>query len=128
MHEYSYWVEQGDGPFKYVSSARTVTQSLERAATWNHARAFYRFRNGNTKHFFECPDDVPIITLYPLAMVRPTRECIYTISRLSPVVEIGHAEFLERYADQAQVILASFERDGVSNPQKVTAYGLYIIQ
>jgi len=63
------------------------------------------------------------ITMQPIAMIRPTRECIYAPCRLSPVREISNAEFLEKFADRPHVIQVSFEPDGVSNPQPVTAYG-----
>jgi hypothetical protein len=73
------------------------------------------------------------MVLRKLAMVRPNAECIYAPSRITKDRTIGEREFLMRYADYARVIYVSFERDGVSNPQPVTAYGRgldcwYIVQ
>lgn len=61
--------------------------------------------------------------LIPVVMVRPSRECIYTPSRLSNPKEISKAAFLEKYADYPRSMLVSFEADGFSNPKTVTAYG-----
>lgn len=59
----------------------------------------------------------------PITMVRPTRDFIYTPSRLRPSKEIEYSEFVERYADHPRNIKVSFDEDGISNPQPTTAYG-----
>ena len=64
------------------------------------------------------------MVLQRVAMVRPNREGIYAPSRLSESKVISEGEFLTRYADHGRVISVSFEADGVSNPQPVTAYGV----
>jgi hypothetical protein len=61
--------------------------------------------------------------LQPIVMVTPTRECIYAPNRLELPREIPEREFVEKYADHPIMILVSFEPDGKSNPQQVTAYG-----
>jgi hypothetical protein len=63
------------------------------------------------------------VRLQPIAMVRPSRDCIYVPSRIRPVREVSEKEFLKRYAHTPRAMLVSFEADGVSNPQRVTAYG-----
>jgi hypothetical protein len=63
------------------------------------------------------------VTLQPITMVIPTREAIYAPSRLKQPKVISDTEFLARYADHPRPILVSFEQDGKSNPQTVTAYG-----
>jgi hypothetical protein len=63
------------------------------------------------------------MVLQPIAMVKPTRDCVYTPSRLRQERTIPYAAFLRQYADTARVILVSFDEDGISDPQPVTAYG-----
>lgn len=62
-------------------------------------------------------------TLQPLAMIAPSTRAIYAPSRLQPTKTITAAEFLESYADHSRVILVSNAADGVSDPQRMTAYG-----
>ena len=64
-----------------------------------------------------------IVRLQPISMIRPTRENIYAPCRLRKIKEIGQVEFLANYADHACTIQVSFEEDGISNPQPITAYG-----
>lgn len=73
------------------------------------------------------------VTLQPIAMVTPTKECIYAPSRIKQSKVIPYTEFLEKYADNFKLIKVSFEPDGKSNPQSITAYGFgldcwYIVQ
>jgi hypothetical protein len=64
------------------------------------------------------------IKMARVAMLRPSRECIYAPSRLQPAQKtIPYTEFLERYADYPRVIQVSFADDCLSNAQPVTAYG-----
>ena len=63
------------------------------------------------------------ITLIPIAMVIPTRDSIYAPSRINQPREIEETEFLARYADHPYRVLVSFDPDGESNPQPITAYG-----
>jgi hypothetical protein len=63
------------------------------------------------------------MVLEKLAMVRPSDEYIYAPSRITAAKRMDAEEFLAEYADTARVIDVSFEEDGVSNPQPVTAYG-----
>lgn len=65
-----------------------------------------------------------MVTLHRVSMVVPTTDCIYAPSRIDTELKrLSECEFLERYADGAQCMLVSFEDDGFSNPQRVTAYG-----
>lgn len=64
-----------------------------------------------------------MITLTRIAMIRPNSTGIYSPSRIDRARQITEAEFMVRYADNPHVIQVSFETDGVSNPQPVTAYG-----
>ena len=64
-----------------------------------------------------------IVTLIPIAMVTPTRESIYAPSRISKPRVIGRAEFMLKYSDHPRQIKVSFEADGKSNWQEITAYG-----
>lgn len=65
-----------------------------------------------------------MITLTRIAMRVPTRQCIYAPSKTRPEPRrITEAEFMARYADHAHAAMVSFEPDGVSNPQSITAYG-----
>lgn len=84
-----------------------------------------------------------MITLTKIAMVTPTKESIYAPSPIETprtltdtefvaqyidrprtrIITITEAEFMVRYADNPHVVQVSFEPDGVSNPQPVTAYG-----
>lgn len=67
-------------------------------------------------------DDL-MIKLIPVVMATVTRECIYAPSRLRKPMVISYEEFLKKYAEYAHSIQVSFEPDGKSNPQLVTAYG-----
>lgn len=60
-----------------------------------------------------------MITLIRIAMVRPNAG----VYAPGPQRQITEDEFVDRYADHAHVIRVSFEPDGISNPQPVTAYG-----
>ena len=64
------------------------------------------------------------MTITPVAMITPTKESIYAPSRLSPPRQISQKEFVDRYADHPIQLLVSFDPDGRSNPQPVTAYGI----
>lgn len=64
-----------------------------------------------------------MITMIPIAMVRPTHDFIYAPNRLKQPRQIGYSEFVNHYADHPRSIKISFAPDGVSNPQTVTAYG-----
>lgn len=64
-----------------------------------------------------------MITLTRIAMVVPTAQGIYAPSRIDKPRQITEAEFMTRYADQPHIIQVSFEPDGKSNPQPITAYG-----
>lgn len=64
------------------------------------------------------------MTLIPLAMIALSADCIYAPSRLRQPKEIETEEFIKRYADHPRRILVSFEADGLSEPQMVTAYGV----
>ena len=63
--------------------------------------------------------------LQPIAMVRPNGQGIYAPSRIRSIKEMSESEFFERYFSNGQprAIQVSFEEDGLSNPQLVTAYG-----
>jgi hypothetical protein len=63
------------------------------------------------------------VILQPVTMLRPNAQFIYAPSKLRPVKRISEREFVTCYAGSAQAIQVSFEADGVSNPQPVTAYG-----
>lgn len=64
------------------------------------------------------------ITLIRIAMIVPTKQGIYAPSQIdNQPRQITEDEFMNRYADHARAIQVSFEPDGVSNPQLVTAYG-----
>ena len=63
------------------------------------------------------------ITLVPVIMRVPSKDCIYTPSRWQRKKRISEQEFIEKYADYGRIIKVSFNRDGISNPQEVTAYG-----
>lgn len=63
------------------------------------------------------------VTLQPLAMVTPTRKGIYAPSRIGKKRIITQVEFLIEFADNPRPLKVSFEPDGKSNPQIVTAYG-----
>lgn len=58
--------------------------------------------------------------LLPLAMRVPNSKGIYTLSELENIKELSISEF-ERY--NGKDINVSLEQDGISNPQKMTAYG-----
>lgn len=60
-----------------------------------------------------------MITLIRIAMVRPNAG----VYAPGPQRQITEDEFMVRYADNPHVVQVSFEPDGVSNPQPVTAYG-----
>lgn len=63
------------------------------------------------------------IQLQKVTMVCPSARGVYSPSRLPGARrEMSEAEFLVDWADSAQVILVSFERDGVSNAQRCTGY------
>lgn len=63
-----------------------------------------------------------MITLQRIAMVVPTKECIYAPSKLTPLRQMNEKEFLVKFADSARSIPVSFDDDGKSNPQMITAY------
>lgn len=63
------------------------------------------------------------ITLQPIAIVAFTTEIIYAPSRLRKPKTMSYQDFL-RYADYGLGIQVSFEPDGKSNPQNITAYGV----
>ena len=58
--------------------------------------------------------------LLPLVMRAPNSDGIYAPSKLESEKELSIAEF-EKYSDVE--IKVSFNRDGISNPQTMTAYG-----
>lgn len=60
--------------------------------------------------------------LTPIAMRRPNRAGIYAPSQLRQPKEITYREFLATFADNPQQVPVSFDNDGVSNPQSLTAY------
>ena len=62
------------------------------------------------------------VTITPVARI-PTKKCVYTPSRLSQPKTVSYKLFLTRYADNPRPIWVSFEADGKSDPQLVTAYG-----
>ena len=61
-----------------------------------------------------------MITLQPIAMIIPTRACIYAPSRLRQTRQVTRGE-LTRFTRKP--VMVSFEADGRSRPQMVTAYG-----
>lgn len=62
-----------------------------------------------------------MITLYPITERKLECDQIaYAPSRLYPPLTITEPEFLEDYADSAEMVLCSL--DGVSQPQPVTGY------
>lgn len=67
-----------------------------------------------------------IVTLQPIAMIRPNSRRVYAPSRINPMKEMSESEFFKRYLERGRPrgIWVSFEPDGVSNPQLTTAYGL----
>lgn len=68
------------------------------------------------------------VTLQPVAMITPTKEDIYAPSRIQQPKTIPYIEFLRKYADSPKLIKVSFDPDGKSNPQSITAYGFgYIV-
>jgi len=69
------------------------------------------------------PVDTRTVTLQPIAMLTPTRECIYAPSGLRPPETISYRKFLTQLADRPISIMVSFEPDHKSNPQAITAYG-----
>jgi len=74
-----------------------------------------------------------MITLQPIAMVVFNSLGIYAPSRLRKQKKLMQQEFLEKFADHPISIQVSFEADGISNPQTLTAYGygldcLYVVQ
>ena len=58
--------------------------------------------------------------LLPLTMRVPNRDGIYAPSNLENEKELSISEF-EKYSGKE--INVSFDRDGISNPQMMTAYG-----
>jgi hypothetical protein len=60
-------------------------------------------------------------------MVAPNRFGIQAPSRLQSPVFINDVDFM-LLADAARIALVSFEADGISNPQRVTAYNGWIVQ
>lgn len=61
--------------------------------------------------------------LKPITMRVPNSSGIYAPSKIQASREISQQEFLNKFADYPRHILVSFELDGLSNPQRVTAYG-----
>ena len=62
------------------------------------------------------------VTLIPIAMVMPTKECIYAPSRIESSVQISQKQFVTEYADSAKGIQVSFAEDGNSDASTTTAY------
>ena len=58
--------------------------------------------------------------LLPLAMIVPNQDGIYAPSKLESEKELSIEDF-EKYSGVE--IKVSFDRDGISNPQIMTAYG-----
>ena len=58
--------------------------------------------------------------LLPLAMRVPNRDGIYAPSKLESEKKLSISEF-EKYSGVE--VKVSFDRDGISNPQTMTAYG-----
>lgn len=65
--------------------------------------------------------------LQKLVMRVPNSDGILAPSRLLPPVFVNRSDFL-RLADNARVVMVSLEKDGISNPHRITAYGDYIEQ
>lgn len=57
------------------------------------------------------------VTLIPIAMVTPTKECIYAPSRIRPSIEVNEGEYT-----QVQDIPVSFAPDGKSDAVAVPTY------
>lgn len=55
-----------------------------------------------------------------VAMIKPTKACIYAPSRINP--EVIEKELTGDLYESARVIRVSFEPDGVSDPQPRVAY------
>ncbi len=62
------------------------------------------------------------ITLQPVTLRTPTKEGVYAPSKNTPEKEVHIETFVSEYADTAEEMSVSFEPDGASNPQSVTAY------
>lgn len=62
-------------------------------------------------------------------MITPTKVGVYAPapSRLAAPQEVSAETFASEYADTAQEMSVSFEPDGASNPQSVTAYYGHLI-
>jgi|GEM_PF-1105235 len=69
------------------------------------------------------PAKIKTITLQPIAMITPNQQGIYAPSRLEQPKTIDYKQFLKKYADHPRPIKVSFEPDGKSLPQVITAYG-----
>jgi hypothetical protein len=63
------------------------------------------------------------ITLQPIALLVPNSQFVHAPLHNRPPRQLPAAEFRARYADEPRAIRVSFAADGVSNPQRVTAYG-----
>lgn len=63
-----------------------------------------------------------MITLIPVAMVCFNDQEIYAPSRLKRCKQVTYQKFLKRYADHPINLFVSFEKDGFSNPQKITVF------
>jgi hypothetical protein len=62
------------------------------------------------------------VRVVPIAMVRPNSQGIYAPSRIGQPF-LTDPRNIGAIRNYSRTILVSFERDGVSNPQPVTAYG-----
>lgn len=65
------------------------------------------------------------ITLVPIAMVKPSADCIQAPSSIKAEVELSQAEF-DKITDTGSASLVSLDDDKLSNPQQITAYTLPI--
>lgn len=64
-------------------------------------------------------DTTETVTLRPVAMMIPTRQCIYSPSNHCEQIEMPHAEFLRRLADGGQAAL--YNPDPKPKPQNIWA-------
>ena len=63
------------------------------------------------------------VLIVPVTMIRPNSECIYAPSHLAHPFYTNKSN-LRAIVNCSRTILVSLEKDGISNPQPMMAYGL----
>lgn len=63
-----------------------------------------------------------LLKLAQLVVRVPNRAHVHAPSKNLPDIEMSNKEFLEKYADKSKTMPVSLDKDGVGNPQNITAY------